>query len=216
MIGKYTGVVALTLGAGLAHGSVQFANPSFETDSDWTTMNDAELAFAGGEAGWVWNTPVAVGATWTSQEDVTAPDGESFAITYAGLDSISQSILIPEAGTYEFSLDWNGIEGFFTNSDGSVLGSGTGVFRLFADTAFGGGSRGEDVLLSDAVTATTAGGWETFTWSVDLPAGEVLVGVENIELASYAIGFDNFRVVPAPGAFGVVLAGGLLARRRRA
>ncbi|MEM1424005.1 MAG: hypothetical protein AAGH64_08370 [Planctomycetota bacterium] len=214
MLGKYTGVAALGMCVGVAHASVQFANPSFESDAGWITTNDAALAVDGGEAGWTFDTPVQAGGVWESSEGVFPTDGDGFAMTYAGLDQIGQVVTIPRAGTYEISLDWNGVAGVFRNSIGNTTPSGTGAFRLFADLDAGVGDRG-NVLLSDSVSAIETPGWETFTWTVVLPAGDVVIGVENTALASYAIAYDNFAIVPAPGALALLGLGACVTRRRR-
>ena len=63
--------------------------------------------------------------------------------------------------------------------------------------------------------ATTLGGWATASWTVTLDAGQINIGISNVAVASYVIAYDNFRIIPAPGAAGLFAAAGLAAARRR-
>lgn len=189
-----------------ASGSVAqtITNAGFNDTTGWTIDNDAELAFAGGAAGWTWNTPVVPDIEVTATEDVFPTEGSGFLITYAGLDSATQVVNIPSAGEYTISVDYQGVQGRIVGP--SISGTlSAGSFTLLAGGMIPGG-----------INAPVAGGWQTFEWTVNLPAGDITLGIETVALASYVIAFDNFRIVPAPGAGVMMLAaGGLLARRRR-
>ena len=201
MIGTTIAVCGIAASSTLAQ---TVTNPGFNDATGWTIANDAELGFAGGAAGWTWNTPVVPDIEVTATEDVFPTEGSGFMITYAGFDSATQTVNIPSAGEYTISVDYQGVAG---RIDGPGIAGplSAGTFTLIA-----GGMR------PGGINAPVAGGWQTFEWTVNLPAGDITVGLENTAFASYVIAFDNFRIVPAPGAGVMMLAaGGLIARRRR-
>lgn len=195
--------LVVAMASASASAVVFVPNHGFNIDDAWTVDNDAELGFAGGEAGWTWTTPVNNNLVIESSEDVFPTEGDGFLITYAGNDFASQTVTIPEAGEYTLSIDYNGIQGVGATS-ASALTLTTGRFVLFA-----GGEQ------SAFVMAPSAGGWETFEWTVMLPAGPIEIGVQNTLSTPYAIAYDNLRIVPTPGAMAVIAAGGLIATRRR-
>ncbi len=192
--------IGVLVGAAAATTAQSIVNASFdEPVAGWALTNDAEMGFAGGPAGWVWETPV-VPLDLISDEDVFPTDGDAFGITYAGSDSFTQTVVLPREGVYTFLVDYNGIEGAFNRM--TMI---DGEFELFAG-----------VNESERTIATHLGGWSTLEWQVGLPAGPIEVGIRNVLSGNYAIAYDNFRIIPAPAStLGLGLAGLLAACRRR-
>jgi len=192
--------------------AVTVVNGGFNDQTGWDLTNDATLAETGGAAPWSWTTPVA-NNTVTSTEDVFPTEGTGFGITYGGFDAFtqSQSVDIPTAGDYIFSVDANALTGSVFLSTGSTEGLVDGAFELFAG---GASSSNMDVITTDD--------WMTFTWTVTLDAGLIDVGLRNTDIGFYSIAFDNFSItaVPVPAAiwlFGSGLIGLIgVARRKKA
>lgn len=188
--------------ASSAHAAL--SNPSFEDTGGWSLFNDADLPVAGGSANWMYQTKV-VGLDMTVEEDVFATDGDFFAMTYAGGDRIEQQVTVTAAGTYQFSVDFNGILGRVDEGAADLMVDGQ--FRLRIGTE-----------LSDIQVADVRSGWDNFTFTTEIVApGTYLVGIENTAIANYAIAYDNasFRLIPAPGAAALASVVGLAAIRRR-
>jgi hypothetical protein len=192
--------------------AVTLVNAGFNDLTGWDLSNDATLAETGGPAGWTWNTPVA-NNTVTSTEAIAPTEGTGFGITYGGLDAFtqSQSVDIPTAGDYIFSVDANALTGSVFLSTGSTQELVDGAFELFAGSA---SSSNMDVITTDD--------WVTFTWTVSLDAGLIDVGLRNTDTGFYSIAFDNFNItlVPVPAAVWLFASGliGLIgvARRKKA
>lgn len=76
-----TTAIAVAALAAAPAAAVTVLNPSFEDTSAWAVSNDAELAFPGGAAGFIWDTPVVDDFFVESSEDVFPTEGNAFAIT---------------------------------------------------------------------------------------------------------------------------------------
>lgn len=185
-----------------ARAAIVVANAGFNNTSAWRVENDATLAHPGGTAPWSWDTPVSATNIVHATETVLPLEGSGMAITYAGYDRMTQAVMIPATGLYRLSVAANAIAG----SSGSTLVDGQ--FQFFA-----AGS------VSPIFTVPTRGGWRTYEWTTTIGAGPRNVGLTNTLIASYAIAYDNFRIVPEPAtvtllAVAASLAAGQLCRRR--
>ena len=141
--------------------------------------------------------------TWSA---VFAPHGgEQYACTYAGADTITQSVMLAP-GSYTVSV-WAAAPSGTVTISGNTLTLVTGGFEFTLD--------GSPISLVNALDPDT--GWTLFsaTFAIDTP-GSYDVGVHNPVIAPYFIYFDDFALVPAPGiGMAGALAGVALGRRRR-
>ena len=204
--------VSVATSTQVSAAAVTVVNAGFNDQTGWGLLNDAQLAEAGGPAGWTWVTPVA-GNTVTSTEAIAPTEGTGFGITYAGADAFTQNVNILTAGDYIFSVDANALTGTVNLSNSPAIARPLldGAFSLFAGSAF---SPNMDVITTDD--------WMTFTWTTTLSAGLLDVGLRNTNLAIYSIAFDNFSItevpqVPVPAAFWLFGSGliGLIGVARR-
>ena len=203
--------LALTFGTGAS--AVTIPNAGFNDETGWVLENDAGLNNAGGAPGWTYETS-SPGTIVTSTEAVSPTEGSGFGITYAGRDSFTQSITITEAGRYTFSVLANAFEGFVdTNETGVALTNDLldGSFELFAGAE-----------TSSVFDVAVSSGWETFSWTTTLSAGELTFGIQNSRTEPYAIGYDNFAItqiaavpLPAGGLLLLTAFGGVAALKRR-
>lgn len=156
-------------------------------------------------------TPKAQG-----QFNVTNGTTQTFSLTWNGVDTVTYSV----GAT---TISWNQVAGDFTDifirtrsaTDSTVLLSSLGI-DLNSDSSFewtGGslassGNGNVNYLhisnMGAAFPAFTLSGAQNFSWTGAQPTNSAL---------AYQIKLSN--VVPAPGAAAMLLAGGLLAIRRR-
>ncbi|MEM6999102.1 MAG: hypothetical protein AAF419_04625 [Pseudomonadota bacterium] len=197
-------MVAINLSQAFA---VTLINPGFNDQSGWATDNDAVLGNPGGVAPWEWVTPVVASVVVQSSETVLPFEGTGMGLTYAGLDSFKQIVNIPTPGEYEFSIYANALSG--DTNFGATLVNGRFVFLA-------GGAQ------SPNMTVATVNGWEKFSWTTFLDAGNQVIGIENNLAASYAIAYDSASlkstVIPIPAAawlFGSAMLGLIGYSRRK-
>lgn len=156
-------------------------NGSFEDSTSWVLNNDAFIPFSSISHGDSWATPVEDRVQYTFLEDVSPIDGEHFAITYAGFDTLSQSIHILSDGTYHLSVYANAITGK-SNTASSIASP---KFAL---------TMGDH---SATFKEKTGDGWNIYTLSAYLTAGQYDIQIENLTRGVYSIAYDNVVVAPA-------------------
>jgi hypothetical protein len=213
-------IVAVSLASTAVAGQF-FTDPGFENyavepgqfvrpaSGPWSFTNDASVVepFAP-------NSSNGVLSTWSA---TFAPvEGQQYASTYAGSDTIRQSVALAAAGDYQLSV-------FATAPDGTVTIPGVGTFTLgdgqftftLGNAAIGG---------TQVVEAGAGWGFYTADFTVASP-GNYLLGVRSTLADTYFINYDSFdvRFVPEPSALALAVGGGLAlalcrrgASRRRA
>ena len=146
--------------------------------------------------------------TWSATRP--AFEGQQYASTYAGGDTIRQAVTFDSAGRYELSVAAFAPVGRVTipgSNENLPLVDGT--FRFWLDRPVG-----------PEWTVLAGSDWATYSTIVNVPApGTYDVGVSNPVLDSYFINYDAFavRAVPEPTAVaGVAVVLSVLVTRRRA
>ena len=180
--------------------SGQFVKPATGV---WAFVNDAGVVepFAG-------NSSTGPLNTWSAT--LAAPQGQQYASTYAGSDTIRQLVTFASAGDYEISVFAAApsgsltIPGVFTSN----VVDGQFVFTL-GNTPIG------------ATHSVEAGGnWSQYAAMFAIPApGNYQLGIRNTLSAVYFVNYDAFAIhsVPEPSTLALGLGGALLlaARLRR-
>ena len=146
--------------------------------------------------------------TWSAT--FAAFEGEQYASTYAGLDTITQSVNVTAGGTYIFKIYAAAPDGTVLippNVDPSTLT--TGLFSFTLDSSS---------LGSFSIDPGTD--WTEYSFTTTIAAGVHAVGIVNTAAASYFINYDNFSLsqVPVPAAawlFGSGLLGLIGVARRK-
>lgn len=187
-----------------------FTDPGFEgysvsagsvlqpVSGPWTFANDAAVVRP-------FSPNVSNGTnTWSA---TFAPiEGQQYASTYAGLDSLRQTVTFASAGNYRISA-------FAAAPSGSITlpSAGGGTFPLVSSEftfTLGGASIGNLNAIDPGSS------WTLFSadFSISAP-GDYQLGIRNTKIAPYFINYDNFAVqpVPEPSVVALVLLGGLLA-----
>jgi len=201
-----------------SHGQV-FTDPGFESYS----VNPGEFVrpslgawLFGNDAGVVEppapNSSTGPLNTWSA---TFAPvDGQQYASTYAGVDTIQQGVVFATAGDFRLSVYAAAPNGSVTIPSVVTIALGDGEFTFtLAGVAIGS---------AHAVPAGT--GWSLFTADFTVSkSGTVQLGVRNTAASPYFINYDAFNIQPVPepsaialgllGAVGLALGGGW---RRRA
>ena len=143
-------------------------------------------------------------------------EGQQYASTYAGLDSLRQSVVFNSAGTYRISVYAAAPDGIVTIPSVGTFSLGNGEFSFtLANTAIGS--------LHPVLAGAS---WSPFAADFTVnSAGNYLLGIRNSSLSSpYFINYDAFSIQPIPepstlalGFLGL-LGAGLIQRccRRRA
>ncbi len=151
------------------------------------------------------SSSVGVG-TWTA---TFAPiEGEQYASTYAGLDTLTQSVMFDTAGDYLISVYAAAPRGTVVippNPNELTLVAGQFEFTL------------DGAGIGSLVEIQPGAHWQQFdaSFTIDTP-GLHTVGVRNTRTAPYFINYDAFSLVPEPSTgLLIMLGGGLVAIRRR-
>ncbi len=174
-----------------------FTDPGFESYSvsagqfsrpdtgPWTFVNDAAVVrpYAG-------NSSLGPLSTWSAT--FTAPEGQQYASTYAGLDSIVQTVTFSTPGQYRISAVAAAPSGSVMVPPATQPGplvQGSFYFIL------AGAQIGSTHTLDPGTT------WQPYSaqFVISQP-GDYSLGVRNAGAASYFINYDNFsiQVVPEP------------------
>ncbi len=196
----------ILLGATHSAHALIITDPGFESYSvdpggftkeagSWTLANDAGVVEPFSP-----NSSNGQLDTWSAT--FAAIEGEQYASTYAGLDSITQSINIPARGLYTFSIYAASPDGSVTiapHANPFILSTGSFSFE------FDGNQLG-----SFSIDPGTD--WMEYSLTTELSAGIYTVGVINTARAPYFINYDNFTLsqVPVPAAVWL-FASGLMA-----
>jgi hypothetical protein len=214
--------IALVLSnlVGTLHGQV-FTDPGFESYS----VNPGEFVqpslgawLFGNDAGVVEppapNSSTGPLNTWSA---MFAPiDGQQYASTYAGADTIRQGVVFANPGDFRLSV-------YAAAPTGSVTIPSVGTFALgegeFTFTLAGG-------AIGSAHTVPAGTGWSLFTADFTVnKSGTYQLGVRNTTATPYFINYDAFEIQPVPepstialgllGAVGIILGGKWRRRARR-
>jgi hypothetical protein len=209
--------VIWTLGLAMMIGSIAsaqtIAEPGFESYSvspggfvrsstgAWSFYNDACVVepFAP-------NSSNGVFSTWSATR--AAYEGQQYACTYAGGDFLLQSVLFPEAGTYEISVRAFAPAGMIQIPPQPTLPLIDGQFRFYANGPIG-----------PTFTVPVNQDWTLYLTQFTVSApGYLSIGVSNPLTASYFINYDAMalRLVPEPGMMAVLVTTLMLSRRRSA
>jgi hypothetical protein len=162
-----------------AVNSGEFLKPA---NGPWSFTNDAGVVepFAP-------NSSTGTLNTWSAT--LSAFEGQQYASTYAGGDSIRQGVTFPSAGQYAISV-------YAAAPSGTVTIPGVGTLNLtsgaFTFTLAG-------VNIGSLHTLLPGTGWSLFsdTFSIDKP-GIYQLGIDNTVVAPYFINYDAFAIVAVP------------------
>ncbi len=199
--------------AGVANGGIVVLDPGFESTpvspggfvtpmtGPWLFTNDAGVVRP-------YAPPSSTGVlnTWSATFD--AIEGEQYASTYAGSDTIDQGITFSTAGDYLISVYAAAPEGSVIIHPGDdPLTLLTGGFRFILD-----GVQFGDTNIIDPGTD-----WTTFSAPFSVDAGQHRLGIRNTVTAPYFINYDGFSIVPEPatGLLAWLGLGAVASRRRR-
>jgi hypothetical protein len=159
------------------------------TTGVWTFTNDAGVVEPFSP-----NSSTGVLNTWSATR--AAYQGQQYASTYAGGDSIRQPITFDTAGVYALSVRAFAPDGMVTFGTDTVPVS-DGQFRFVLD-----------VPVGPTFTVPAGSDWTLYSTQVTVAApGVYNVGVNNSLIATYFVNYDDFRitVVPEPAAAGMML-----------
>src|SRR4051812_47903330 len=190
------------------HGQV-FTDPSFESYavSPGGFVKPASGAWLFGNDAGVVEPPApnsSTGALDTWSATFAPVDGQQYTSTYAGADTIRQTVAFSAAGDYRLSA-------YAAAPNGSLTIPGVGTYALGA---------GEftftlaNATIGSLHTVPAGSGWSLFTadFTVSAP-GSYQLGVKNTAAATYFINYDNFAIQPVPEpstiALGFLSAAGL-------
>src|SRR3954470_13519554 len=164
------------------------------TTGPWIFGNDAGVVepFAP-------NSSTGPGNTWSA---TFAPiEGQQYASTYAGLDSIRQSVLFGAAGQYRVSAYAAAPSGSVTIPPAGTFTLGDGQFNFTLG----------NVPIGSPYTIAPGTDWSLFTADFTIPApGNYEIGIRNNTTSPYFINYDAFEIkpVPEPSVWQLVLAVG--------
>lgn len=154
------------------------------------------------------NTSLEVLNTWSATYDPV--DGEQYASTYAGADTILQSVTINTPGDYILSV-WAASPGGTVTIRTSTLTLQDGGFRFNING-----------LVGSEQAVEIGSGWVQYSTEFNVAsAGDYTVGVRNTRTAPYFINYDAFAITPVPepslalwGLLGLGLTYAVTRRRR--
>jgi len=125
--------------------------------------------------------------TWSAT--FAAIEGQQYASTYAGADTIRQSVLFGAAGQYRVSAYAAAPSGSVTipPTGTSTLGDGEFTFTL------------GNAAIGTPHTIAPGTDWSLFTADFTIPTpGNYQVGIRNNTTAPYFINYDAFEIQPVP------------------
>jgi hypothetical protein len=183
-----------------------FSDPGFEnytlsggefvkpTSGPWMFVNDASVVEPYSP-----NSSTALLNTWSAT--FAAMEGEQYACTYAGLDSIRQTISFGTAGEYRISA-------YAAAPDGSVTIPGHGTLLLEdGEFTFALGSS----AIGSLHTVPAGSSWTSYSadFTIEKP-GNYTLGIWNTKTDSYFINYDSFSIhpVPEPSTMALLAMGG--------
>jgi hypothetical protein len=198
-----------TLGPAAERGEIVLADPGFEnyavssggflkpTSGSWTFNNDAGVVEPYSP-----NSSTGPLNTWSA---TFAPfEGQQYACTYAGADSIWQPVTISSAGVYRISV-------YAAAPDGNLTIPSVGTWPLL-DGVFAFTVAGH--AIGNVHSVPRGSNWTLYQadFSIEKPGG-YLLGVRNQLVAPYFINYDAFAVqqVPEPGTLSLLLVLGIVA-----
>jgi hypothetical protein len=214
MLPRITAIAFVLSFVATLHGQV-FTDPGFEsyavnpggfvqpTSGAWLFGNDAGVVEPPAP-----NSSTGPGDTWSA---TFAPiDGQQYASTYAGVDTIRQVVAFGAAGNYRLSAYAAAPNGSLTiPSVGTfTLGSGEFTFTL------------ANASIGSLHTVPAGAGWSLFTADLTIATpGNYELGVRNTMAATYFINYDAFAIQPVPEpstvALGLLGALGFAIRGRK-
>jgi hypothetical protein len=206
-------IVAIAAGSGKVYGAA-FTDPGFEsyavssggyvqpTSGPWTFSNDAGVVEP-----YSANSSTGPLNTWSAVP--SAMDGQQYASTYAGSDTIRQVVSFSVPGSYMISV-------YAAAPDGSVTIPSVGTLQLVDGEftfALGGSA------IGNVNTVPKGSSWTSYSamFAIGKP-GDYVLGVQNTKSAPYFINYDAFAIqsVPEPTTFHLLLILGVLAAGARA
>jgi hypothetical protein len=137
--------------------------------------------------------------TWSAT--FAAIEGQQYASTYAGGDSIRQSVSFGAAGQYRVSAYAAAPSGSVTIPPLGPLTLGNGEFNFTLG----------NVAIGSPYTIAPGTDWSLFTADFSIPVpGSYQIGIRNNTTSPYFINYDAFQIqpVPEPGVWQLVLAMG--------
>ncbi len=197
-----TGRVLMLLLAGAAAVGLQerllqaqsFTDPGFES---YSVADGAFLRPASGE--WIFVNDAGVvdppspssstGPLNTWSATFPAIQGEQYASTYAGLDSLSQSVFLAAPGAYLLSVYAAAPDGSITIPPLSPQTLVDGEFTFILNNS--------PIGNSHSVTAGATWTLYSVEFSIDTP-GSYLLGLRNTRADAYFINYDAFEITPVP------------------
>lgn len=213
------GVLAfgLTGGLGRLHGQ-SFLDPGFESydvSSGGFTHPVAGAWLFGNDAGVVEppspNSSTGPLNTWSA---TFAPmEGQQYASTYAGADTIRQLLSFSAAGDYRLSVYAAAPSGTVTIPSVGTFTLGNGEFTFTLGAA----------AIGSLHSVTAGSTWSLFTVDFTIAApGSYQLGVRNTAASPYFINYDAFALQPVPeppvmalGVLGAVCLAAVFGRKAR-
>jgi len=125
--------------------------------------------------------------TWSAT--FSPVDGQQYASTYAGSDTIRQSVTFGAAGDYRLSVYAAVPNGAVTIPSVGTFALGSGEFTFTLANA----------AIGNLHTVPAGSGWSLFTADFTIGApGDYQLGVRNTASAPYFINYDAFAIEPVP------------------
>jgi len=189
---------------GVLHGAA-FTDPGFEnytvgaggflkpTSGPWVFTNDAGVVEPYSP-----NSSTGTLNTWSAT--FSAMEGQQYASTYAGGDSIHQTVSFSTAGNYMISVYAAAPNGSLTIPSVGTLPLGDGEFTFALANS--------DIGSLHTVSAGSSWALYSAVFSIGSP-GSYALGVQNTAIAPYFINYDSFSIqsVPEPSTIVLLVTG---------
>lgn len=186
-------LAVLAIGTGQVRGQ-GFADPGFESyavssggfvqpsSGAWAFVNDAGVVEPPAP-----NSSTAPGNTWSAT--FAAFEGQQYASTYAGSDTIRQSVSFSAAGDYRISVQAAAPNGSLIIPTVGTLTLGNGQFTFTLGNS----------AIGNVNTVTAGTSWNLYTadFTIATP-GSYQLGVRNSASSPYFINYDAFAIQPVP------------------
>src|SRR5580765_4644053 len=186
--------------ANIGHAQV-FTDPGFEsyTVSPGGFIQPASGAWLFGNDAGVVEPPAPNSSTgplntWSA---IFSPvEGQQYASTYAGADTLRQMVTFSAPGDYRLSVYAAAPSGSLTIPSVGTFGLGSGEFTFTLGTA----------AVGNVQTVPVGSGWSLYTADFAIAApGNYQLGVRNTASTPYFVNYDAFAVQPVPEPSTLVL-----------